>query len=795
MPGAVIVADQSSGAGAGTPGVARNDLWQNQIVDLSVGTSGNSTYQWELLAKPPGSASSITGPTTSNASFLPDLSGTYRVRLTTNGGGAGNVQTLVLRVRKDSSGTLTNRGWALPAFGEVAGESNYSGNLRGWAEPIEFVFADLLANAFTGGGGGGGITSLAGLTASVLTISNGGGVNVVANTSNLAFSLGFVGTNLLGDIPVRGGSNYARLPIGSTGQVLTVVGGTAAWATPTTGVTSLASATGALTFGTAGNVVGAAAGQVLNFSITVASQAQGDVLYFDGAAWVRLPAGTSGQFLKTLGAAANPAWADVPAAPVTSVAGRTGVVTVTQGAGVLVTTPSSTDITIKKGYAGQARGDVDYFDGTNWVRLPAGTSGQLLKTNGTGADPAWVTNILSLNAQTGAVTLSGSNGVLVGTPSSGNVPLAMGFSGQQQGDVTYFDGTNWVRLPVGTSGQFLKTNGAAANPAWATVAIPVPSVAGLTGALTFAGVSSTCNVTASGSGTTITLKIELSSQVQGDVLYFDGTNWVRLGAGTSGQFLKTNGAAANPAWATVTATLAGGVDGEVWAANSGVQGFSSSPRIGGTIVAMAPTNFIQNTSSQTFFGLGSGILTLGHSTASSGGVYSVGGATGQFRFVHGSAISWNITRATNVVNVGTDAAATALNITLGTTAQSSGTAGNLTIVGQDASNSAVAMGNVVLKVGRNTADATKIGRLQVTTGAATLAEIANDNVSFAPGASSGVAFRFGSLTDSINSGHNVIALHNGTAPTGAGTNCGFFWVEAGVIKAMGASGTPQTLAA
>src|SRR5262249_14367041 len=44
--------------------------------------------------------------------------------------------------------------------------------------------------------------------------------------------------------------------------------------------------------------------------------------------------------------------------------------------------------------------------------------------------------------------------------------------------------------------------------------------------------------------------IKIASQAQGDVLYYNGTNWVRLGAGTSGQFLKTNGVAANPAWVT-----------------------------------------------------------------------------------------------------------------------------------------------------------------------------------------------------------------------------------------------------
>jgi len=38
------------------------------------------------------------------------------------------------------------------------------------------------------------------------------------------------------------------------------------------------------------------------------SDAQGDLLYYSGSAWARLPAGTSGQFLKTLGAGANPQW-------------------------------------------------------------------------------------------------------------------------------------------------------------------------------------------------------------------------------------------------------------------------------------------------------------------------------------------------------------------------------------------------------------------------------------------------------------------------------------------------------
>ena len=31
-------------------------------------------------------------------------------------------------------------------------------------------------------------------------------------------------------------------------------------------------------------------------------------------------------------------------------------------------------------------------------------------------------------------------------------------------------------------------------------------------------------------------------------MYYDGSNWVRLGAGTAGQSLKTAGSGANPYW-------------------------------------------------------------------------------------------------------------------------------------------------------------------------------------------------------------------------------------------------------
>jgi len=50
--------------------------------------------------------------------------------------------------------------------------------------------------------------------------------------------------------------------------------------------------------------------------------------------------------------------------------------------------------------------------------------------------------------------------------------------------------------------------------------------------------------------------------VQGDVLYFDGTAWVALAAGTAGYVLSTGGPAANPSWVAAAA----GSGGTFWQA-------------------------------------------------------------------------------------------------------------------------------------------------------------------------------------------------------------------------------------
>ncbi|KKM27860.1 hypothetical protein LCGC14_1570470 [marine sediment metagenome] len=64
--------------------------------------------------------------------------------------------------------------------------------------------------------------------------------------------------------------------------------------------------------------------------VATMTEAQGDVIYRDGSGdWQRLGAGTSGRFLKTQGAAANPVWAALPTAT-TSVQGIAELATVAE---------------------------------------------------------------------------------------------------------------------------------------------------------------------------------------------------------------------------------------------------------------------------------------------------------------------------------------------------------------------------------------------------------------------------------------------------------------------------------
>lgn len=98
--------------------------------------------------------------------------------------------------------------------------------------------------------------------------------------------------------------------------------------------------------------------EVMDF---VGSAARGDIFYRNATIWTRLPAGTSGRFLKTLGAGADPIWDTVgSSANLVPPGGR-----LTLSSGVPVTNSDVTSTTVY--YTPYLSGSMTLYDGSAWV--------------------------------------------------------------------------------------------------------------------------------------------------------------------------------------------------------------------------------------------------------------------------------------------------------------------------------------------------------------------------------------------------------------------------------------------
>lgn len=453
---------------------------------------------------------------------------------------------------------------------------------------------------------GGGITSLNSQTGSVQVFSND--TNVIVTSSNNTHSLGWASTlavsrggtgaalsPALGNIVYTNASNLVLLAAGTSGQVLTSNGAAApSWVVPsvTAAITSLnaqTQSTQAFSNDTNVTIVSSAGTHALGWTGTLSltrggsgaslSAVAGGSVYSTGSALSILAAGTSGQVL-TSGGASAPTWSTPTTGTVTNVTGS-GNIASSGGStpnitftGVLPIANGGTN----NGSLGPVVGGIVYTDASKEVVLSAGTSGQFLQSSGGGA-PTWTAAvtaaITSLNAQTGTTQIF-SNDTNVTIVSSNNthalgwtstLSLAKGGSGSAltaaNGAIAYSDASKLVLLPAGTSGQFLSSGGAGA-PTWASAIttaitslnsqiqasqafsndtnVTIVSSAG-THAL---GWTSTLSTARGGSGAAL-------SPAVGDIVYTDASKLVLLAAGTSGQFLKSNGGGA-PSWGVPTDT-------------------------------------------------------------------------------------------------------------------------------------------------------------------------------------------------------------------------------------------------
>jgi len=189
-----------------------------------------------------------------------------------------------------------------------------------------------------------------------------------------------------GDLVRRGAAAEERFAVGAANTVLMSDGTDPAWGT----VTALLDA--------------------------LFSSSQGAILYRDAAAWAALAPGTSGHFLKTQGAAANPLWA-APAGGLTSPLTTKGDIWAYDSAdnrfpvgaaadGTVLTRDAASAFGFKWAAAGGSnalldgsvhtdtlagtvvRGDLIIGNSTpKWARVALGASGKVVRSNGT--DASW----------------------------------------------------------------------------------------------------------------------------------------------------------------------------------------------------------------------------------------------------------------------------------------------------------------------------------------------------------------------------------------------------------------------
>lgn len=300
------------------------------------------------------------------------------------------------------------------------------------------------------------------------------------------------------------------------------------------------------------NVTGGSAAPIPNTPssvLDVIGNTQGDILYRSASGWTALAPGSNGQILTTGGAAANPAWSAVGSGTVQSVGlSLPGIFTVTNSpvttTGTLTGTLNTQSANLI--WAGPTTGvaATPTFRSLVGADLPnPGASSLGGIESFAGSASQWIRSISTSGVPASSQpAFSDISGVATGAQLPNPSPTTLG------GIESFVAVTSrWINQ-ISTSGVPSATQPNFTDIAGSAILSQLPVISNLSVLGNNSGGS------AVPSGLSASNVLDFIGSVQGDVLYRNASNWTVLAPGTSGQVLTSGGAAANPAWATVTGT-------------------------------------------------------------------------------------------------------------------------------------------------------------------------------------------------------------------------------------------------
>jgi hypothetical protein len=396
----------TQGANIGGTGQSVLGFVRGSSVTMTDAGGPGATYQWTIASYPSplSSAPAITGATSQVATCNPLQDGVYIVRLVRTEGatvtvdvrffGVGDEDGLILP-SPGQSGNMHNTGPSplLAIEAGWAGRADASSNdqLDAYLRFMKSRVGRWVGNPQT-------INFTSGSTTTVPYVD---GTDKPYRILNLTGS-GLYTEEL--DVALSAGksvSYYVTISAGSGGFVLhNGIGGGSIFAVS-------APASGQATYGFTATYTGAA--WVVS-SASAISGPSGQVAQTDGAK-VFFGSISNANISATAaidGTKINPNFGSQSVQTTGAVSGNTLLATTSLtaasaritglGTGSFVKTDGTSTLTSQVGIqlsdlttAGQTRGDVAFFNGSSWVRLAAGVSGQLLQTQGSAADPQWTT--------------------------------------------------------------------------------------------------------------------------------------------------------------------------------------------------------------------------------------------------------------------------------------------------------------------------------------------------------------------------------------------------------------------